>query len=159
MRQHGQVPDPVIEQILTKNWLDMTDFTLRSETEMPLEDQVVNRQRVSWLSNEGFKKKRADEAELKRQQAAAEEVRRAEELRKKEDKQEAKRAEDRAKQQRKEERERAKDLKDAEAARKAAEKAQAKAMKATGKQAAAVAAATGQVNAKKLIWFCPMWWI
>ena len=71
MAEHGRLTDDEIDRILEKNGLDMEQFHVRAEDETAIEDQVLNRQRVLWLSNEGFLKEQKEKKLKKAAEEAA----------------------------------------------------------------------------------------
>ena len=105
------MPDTEIERVLTSKGIDMTKYKLRSDSELPMEQQAINRQRVLWLNNEGFLrserlKKEEEERKAREEQERVEAARQAKIAREK-----AKEAEVLAKLQRQQAREREKEEK------------------------------------------------
>lgn len=95
VEEHGRLTDGVIDQILEAKGLDMEMFHMRSDYDVAIEEQALNRQRVLWLNNEGFlrdmkEKKERKEAEAAEAARAKEEARIQKETARKE--KEAKRA-------------------------------------------------------------------
>lgn len=72
MKTRGRVTDDEIETELTARGLDMEQFKMRKDDELPLEEQALNRQRVLWLNNEGFLQAEREKKERARQEELAE---------------------------------------------------------------------------------------
>lgn len=69
--EHGQLTDGVIDEILEAKGLDMEMFHMRSDFDIAIEDQALNRQRVLWLNNEGFLREMKEKKERKKAEEAA----------------------------------------------------------------------------------------
>ena len=54
MKEHGNLPDRVADEIFTNHGLEVAAFHIRSPDDTVIENQAVNRQRVLWLNNEGY---------------------------------------------------------------------------------------------------------
>jgi hypothetical protein len=75
--EHGNVPDKIIFQFLDEAGVDKACIPTRPDTEMPIDDQVPNRQRAIWVSHPTWREERR--AQLAKKAQEAEEIKAAKE--------------------------------------------------------------------------------